>query len=84
MKKKARPPPHHFNRTAPTTTEPEKEKPVQSHHPPQESTQINCTGPALHAAEPHTKNLYDPARQRNSHGPSTPKVNKARTSIIDG
>jgi hypothetical protein len=27
--------------------------------------------------------MYDPARQRNSHGPSTPKVNKEKTSAIN-
>ncbi len=48
------------------------EKPVQPRHPPQANTQINCTGPTLHTAEPHTKGKYDPARQRNSQE-SSPK-----------
>jgi hypothetical protein len=52
-------------------------KPVQSRHPIQAIPLINCTGPTLHTAESHRK-IYDPARQRNSHGPSTPKVNKER------
>jgi hypothetical protein len=53
-------------------------KPVQPRHPPQASTQINCTGPTLHTAEPHAERKYDPARQRNSQRPSTPKINKTR------
>ncbi len=46
---------------------------VQSRHPPQAGAQINCTGPTLHTAEPHTEEKYDPARQRNSQRPSTLK-----------
>ncbi len=34
-----------------------REKPVQSRHPLQASTKINCTGPALHTAESHTENI---------------------------
>ncbi len=59
-----------------------RKKPVQSRQPLQASAQINCTGPALHTTESHTK-IYDPARQRNSHGPSTPKINRPETSVID-
>ncbi len=36
----------------------EKKKPVQPRHPPQASTQINCTGPT-----PHTENMTRPARK---------------------
>ncbi len=52
----------------------EKKKPVQSRHPPQDSTQINSTGPTLHKGEPHTeeKNMTQPARE-NSQEPSTSK-----------
>ncbi len=41
-----------------------RKKPVQPRHPPQASTQINSTGPALHTAEPHAEGKYDPARQK--------------------
>jgi hypothetical protein len=34
-----------------------REKPVQSRHPLQASTQINSTGPALHTAESHTGSI---------------------------
>ena len=62
----------------PPQQSPREEKPVQPRHPPQASTQINSTGPALHTAEPHAEGKYDPARQRNPQGPSTPKVNRTR------
>ncbi len=45
------------------------EKPVQPHHPPQASTQINSTGPALHTAESHAEGKYDPARQKTPGDP---------------
>ncbi len=51
---------------------PKEEKPVQPRHPLQANTQINCTGPTLHIAEPHTDGKYDPARQRSSQE-SSPK-----------
>jgi hypothetical protein len=41
-------------------------------------TQINCTGPTLHTAEPQYRRKYDPARQRNSQRPGTPKINRTR------
>jgi hypothetical protein len=62
----------------PPQQSPREEKPVQPRHPPQASTQINCTGPTLHTAEPHAERKYDPARQRNSQEPSTPKINRTR------
>ncbi len=62
----------------PPQQSPRKEKPVQPRHPPQASTQINSTRPTLHKAEPHTEGKYDPARQRNSQRPSTPKINRTR------
>ncbi len=62
----------------PPQQSPREEKPVQPRHPPQASNQINSTGPTLHKAEPHTEGKYDPARQRNSQGPRTPKINKTR------
>ncbi len=72
-------PSHYFNRTVPITTEPQRrKKPVQPRHPPQANTQINSTGPTLHTAEPHAEGKYDPARQKNSQGPSTPKINRTR------
>ncbi len=52
---------------------PEKKKPVQARHPPQASTQINSTGPALHTAEPHAEGKYDPARQKTPRDPARPK-----------
>jgi hypothetical protein len=55
-----------------------KKKPVQPRHPPQASTQINCTGPTLHTAEPQAERKYDPAHQRNLQGTHTPKINKTR------
>jgi hypothetical protein len=71
-------PPHYFNRTVPTSTEPKRRKPVQPRRPPRASNQINSTGPTLHKAEPYTEGNYDPARQRKSQGPSTPKINRTR------
>ncbi len=62
----------------PPQQNPREEKPIQPRHPPQASTQINSTGPTLHKAEPHTEGKYDPAHQRNSQGPSTPKINRTR------
>jgi hypothetical protein len=56
----------------------EKEKPIQPRRPPQANTQINSTGPTIHTAEPHAEGKYDPARQRNPQGPSTPKINRTR------
>jgi hypothetical protein len=41
----------HYNRAI------KKRKPVQSRHPLQANTQLNCTGPALHTAESHTENI---------------------------
>ncbi len=49
------------------------EKPVQPRHPPQASTQINSTRPALHTAEPHAEGKYDPARQKKPGDPARPK-----------
>jgi hypothetical protein len=62
----------HFNRDQ------KRKNHVQSRHPPQAGAQINCTGPTLHTAEPHTEEKYDPARQRNSQRPSTLKINRTR------
>ena len=67
----------------PPQPSPREEKPVQPRHPPQASTQINSTGPTLHTAEPHAKQKHDPARQRNPQGPSTPKINRPETSVIN-
>ena len=59
-----RPTPHYFNRTVPTSTEPKK-KPVQPRHLLEANTQINCTGPTRHKAEPHTDRKFttQPARK---------------------
>ncbi len=62
----------------PPQQSPREEKPVQPRRPPQASNQINSIGPTLHKAEPHTGRKYDPARQRNSQGPSTRKINRTR------
>jgi hypothetical protein len=62
----------------PPQQNPKEEKSVQSRHPPQATAQINCTGPTLHTAEPYALGKYDPARQRSSQGPSTPKINRTR------
>jgi hypothetical protein len=77
--KRIRPPPHIVSSVQyPPQQSPRKEKPVQSRHPSQASTQINSTGPTLHKAEPHTEGKYDPARQENSQGPSSSKINRTR------
>ncbi len=51
-KKKDHTPPY-FNRTVPTTAEPQRKKPVQPRHPPPASTKINRTVPTT--AEPQRK-----------------------------
>ncbi|MFO0006032.1 MAG: hypothetical protein ACK559_33400, partial [bacterium] len=60
--------------TVPTTSEPKRRKTCTAPPPTPASTQINSTGPTLHTAEPHTEGKYDPARQRNPQGLSTPKI----------
>ncbi len=66
-------PPHYFNRTVPTSTEPERRKTCTAPPPTQASTQINSTGPTLHTAEPHAEGKYDPARQKTPGDPARPK-----------
>jgi hypothetical protein len=67
-------PPHHFNRTVPAKTEPGKiENPYSPATHTNKVPKYTRTGPALHTAETHTHEyVRDPARQKNSHEPSTP------------
>jgi hypothetical protein len=63
-----------------------RENSVQSRQLLQDSARIKIV-PARHSTQrshKHTENIYDPARQKNSHGPSTSKINKQETSIIKG
>ncbi len=62
----------------PPQQSPEEKKTCTVSPPTQASAQINSTGPTLHKAESHTEGKYDPARQRNSQRPGTPKINKTK------
>jgi hypothetical protein len=53
------------------------EKPIS--HAIQPKLALTYIVPARHSTQrSHTRKMYDPARQRNSHGHRTPKVNKTR------